>query len=287
MGEQGCDYAWERPDPKALYAAGYRFTCRYLSRDTTGKNLTQAEAAALHAAGLSIVLNWEYFADAALSGYAQGRADAQDAVAQRGQVGAPANTPIYFSVDFNATSDQIKGPVADYFLGVRSVLPLQQVGVYGGYAVVVAMLSNGLARYGWQTFAWSAGQWSNAQLRQVANGVPFQGVSIDDDVSTVDSFGQWMPDGTVREDTVAGEGYPTLADAEAVMWRLDALVQGSNTVQGGPTAGEPVWIVQHVKAVEAALAALAARPAGTATVVGGQISLSGSMSGVLTPQPPA
>ena len=40
----GVDYSWARPKPSDLYAQGYTFAARYLSYDTTGKNLTAAEA---------------------------------------------------------------------------------------------------------------------------------------------------------------------------------------------------------------------------------------------------
>src|SRR5262245_38118081 len=55
---KGVDYSWARPSPSGLYAEGYRFAARYLSYDTTGKNLSAAEAEALWAAGVDIVANW-------------------------------------------------------------------------------------------------------------------------------------------------------------------------------------------------------------------------------------
>src|SRR5262245_42064334 len=43
--ERGLDYAWSRPSsPQALRSAGYSFVARYLSYDTTGKNLSAGEA---------------------------------------------------------------------------------------------------------------------------------------------------------------------------------------------------------------------------------------------------
>lgn len=40
-------------------------------------------------------------------------------------------------------------------------------------------------------------------------------------------------------------------DAAALSWRMDALHRGTDTVQGGPTAGEPMWLVQAVKDLQA------------------------------------
>lgn len=187
----GLDYAWERPDPQALWAAGYHFAIRYLSRDTTGKNLTAAEAQTLRAAGLSIVLNWEYVANAALGGFIQGHDDAVEAATQRAQVGAPNTVPVYFSVDFNASQAQMP-TVMSYLAGCVNVLGHDGVGVYGSFAVVQRAMDANVCRWAWQTYAWSNGAWDQrAQLRQIRNGVPFNGVSIDQDESTTVDFGQW------------------------------------------------------------------------------------------------
>src|SRR5215467_16374419 len=78
--EKGIDYAWSHPSsPQALKNAGYTFVARYLSYDTTGKNLTAGEAQGLNAAGIDIVANWEWDADDALNGYNTGVSDAQQA----------------------------------------------------------------------------------------------------------------------------------------------------------------------------------------------------------------
>src|SRR5215468_926962 len=71
----GVDYSWARPSPQGLVSAGYTFAARYVSFDTTGKNLTASEASALHAAGIDIVVNWETNADDALDGFSGGVRD--------------------------------------------------------------------------------------------------------------------------------------------------------------------------------------------------------------------
>src|SRR5262249_39349763 len=102
----GVDYSWARPSLSSLRSQGYTFIVRYLSHDTTGKNLTRSEATAAIAAGLDVVSNWEDSATDALSGYSRGVSDAQTANAQAAGCGAPSNRPIYFSVDFDATPGQ-------------------------------------------------------------------------------------------------------------------------------------------------------------------------------------
>ncbi len=192
--EKGIDYAWSHPSsPQALKNAGYTFVARYLSYDTTGKNLTAGEAQALNGAGIDIVANWEWAADDALNGYNTGVSDAQQAAAEAAQCGMPADRPIYFSVDFDATPGQ-QGAIDSYFDGVASVLGVDRTGAYAGYYVIQRLFDHGKIKWGWQTYAWSGGQWEpRAQLRQIQNGVTVAGSDCDIDESTTSDFGQWGP----------------------------------------------------------------------------------------------
>lgn len=284
---RGCDYAWERPSPVALAAAGYRFACRYLSWDNTGKNLTTPEAVALHTAGLSIVLNWEYDKYAMRMGHQAGVNDAQEALRQAIALGAPEEAAIYFSADWDVQGSELDA-VAEYLSGAAEVLTWYRVGVYGGYRVVSAMMDAGHCRYGWQTYAWSGGAWwGGAHIRQVANDAAFPGGPIDVDESILDSFGQWK---AVQD--MATEPLPHEV--------VNLICNGSNDGgylpdAGGPDAGAERYNLRQVMhrldelaadlaAVKAALATL---PAPGVTVSGGQVSLTGtftgSMSGSVTP----
>jgi hypothetical protein len=202
---QGVDYAWGHPRPQVLAQQGYRFACRYLSRDAS-KNLTAGEAAALHAAGVATVSNWEAVPGAPRNGYSQGVRDAQEAASQHLACGGPGNRPIYFSVDFPATADELGGPVTEYFRGVASVLGVARTGAYGGVATISYLFDRGLIRWGWQTYAWSAGRWDGrAQLRQVRNGVSIDGADCDVDESTAGDFGQWGVDDMAALDDIAAK----------------------------------------------------------------------------------
>jgi hypothetical protein len=193
---KGLDYSFARPSVSSLHSQGYTFAARYLSYDnssTSGKILTAAEAKALIAAGIDVVSNWEYAADDALSGNAQGVADAKAAQAQAVAAGMPATRPIYFSVDFDATPAQ-QTPINAYFDGVASVLGVNRTGAYGGYYVIQRLFDAGKIKWGWQTYAWSGGQWdARAQMRQTDNGITAGGDSdcCDLDASEADDFGQW------------------------------------------------------------------------------------------------
>jgi hypothetical protein len=154
--------------------------------------LTRAEADKLKAAGIRIVSNFECWADRPLDGYSAGVADAKVAVKNTVNAGGPSNAVIYFSVDFDATSAQLRGPVADYFLGAISVIGINRVGVYGGYRTIGSLANQGLATWLWQTYAWSSGNWDpRANIRQVRNGVAVCGGDTDIDEQHTASIGAW------------------------------------------------------------------------------------------------
>lgn len=197
---QGVDYAWSRPSPTGLYAAGKRFACRYASFDTTGKNLTVQEAIDLSRAGLSIVANWEHSATDQLGGYDRGRAHAVAAHQMFTDRGMPPDRPIYFSTDFNATAEQLETCRA-YLNGAASILGRARVGVYGGYRTIDHMAISGAAQWFWQTYAWSAGRWhAAADIRQYQNGVTVAGATVDLDQAMVPDYGQWVVAGTQGKD---------------------------------------------------------------------------------------
>lgn len=190
---KGIDYAWGRPGATTIRNAGYRFVCRYLSHDTSGKNLTPSEANSLASAGLWIVVVWESTASRALAGRAAGVVDAQAASKQAAACGMPSDRPIYFAVDFDATSGQ-QAAINAYLDGAASVLGRNRVGLYAGYYVIKRAFDAHKISYGWQTYAWSGGHWdARAQLRQYDNGHRLNGVGVDYDQAGHPDYGQWRP----------------------------------------------------------------------------------------------
>ena len=104
----------------------------------------------------------------------------------------PDGRPIYFSIDFDAQPSQ-QSAINAYFDGVASVLGRDRTGAYGGYGPISRLFDDGKIKWGWQTYAWSDGQWdARAQLRQFLNGIG-PGGGEDEDRSTVADFGQWGP----------------------------------------------------------------------------------------------
>ncbi len=186
--EMGVDYSFSRPSLSGLHADGYTFVARYLSNDP-GKDLSKAEANDIIAAGMSVVSNWEASSTDSLSGYNQGVADAKTANAEAAADGAPGTRPIYFSVDFDAAESQ-QATIDAYFDGVASVIGRSRTGAYGGYWVIKRLFDGGKITWGWQTYAWSGGNWdSRAQVRQVQNDI--LGGCCDKDEAVAADFGQW------------------------------------------------------------------------------------------------
>jgi len=187
----GVDYSFARPSPAGIRAAGYTFAVRYLSHGSNTKNLSASEARALIAAGVDVVVVWETGASDALKGGARGATDAQEALSEATAAGMPAGRPIYFGVDFDATASQ-QAALDEYFDGVASVLGRGRTGAYAGFNPITRLFDAGKIGFGWQTYAWSSGQWDpRAQLRQVRNGVTVAGGDCDIDQSHADDFGQW------------------------------------------------------------------------------------------------
>jgi hypothetical protein len=187
----GVDYAWGRPSVTSLKNAGVKFVCRYLSYDTTGKNLGLAEAVRLSDAGIWIVVVWETTAKRALAGHTIGAEDARAAAAQAKACGMPADRPIYFAVDFDASSGQ-QAAINAYLDGAASVLGKNRTGIYGGYNPVKRALDGGHCAWAWQTYAWSSGHLdSRSHLFQYSNDHKIGGVGLDFDHALKDDYGQW------------------------------------------------------------------------------------------------
>lgn len=239
MAIQGCDYSSARPSPASLYAAGKRFVCRYLSyRGATAaaaeKFLTATEAAALHAAGLAIVANFESTGDrASTAGAAGGAADGNDARMAMNALGFPVGSVCYVTVQDTGLSPTVYTAIATYLTSFRSGLGANyRVGIYCG-----SMLRAWLALHGfrgipfWQSAAlsWSGGVWDpTAAIQQRGAGnIP----GTDADTALLADYGQWAPP-------------PPAVDTEVVMpiYSLPGTLNTGSVAAGTPyytNAGDP------------------------------------------------
>jgi hypothetical protein len=225
----GIDYAWVHPDPAAIAAAGYKFACRYYSRDPS-KNLTRPEANNLAAEGLWIVGNWEYYANDALGGYAAGVANAKLARQLADACGQPAPRPIYGSDDWDVTPAQ-ESTITDYLRGWDSVLGVGEVGEYAGFYPLRVQRDAGVTSWEWQPRAWSGGQWE-PRVNIVQTGTAMVGgVQVDTNEAWTADYGQWQP-GRLP-DIIGGSMTP---DQEAqLLNQVDNLYLAM--FSGGPSCG--------------------------------------------------
>lgn len=197
---QGIDYSMGEPTQQALNNGGIKFACRYTGFTSPGlsqsKILTLSEAKDLSSKGISIVSNWEWYADRPERGFYAGVWDAQTAITYHTNAGGPPDAPIYFSVDYAPSSFT---NVDAYFRGIASVLPLNRIGAYGSFYTISHLHNSGLITWCWQTYAWSNGWWYiHNNIEQYLNGTTLSdGTVVDLDKAFPDSngyFGQWILD---------------------------------------------------------------------------------------------
>lgn len=187
---EGVDYSWARPGGATLKNAGKAFAVRYLYPDGQGgKGLDASELADLQGNGIEVPVVYESYAGRAKEGHDAGVADAKTAQDALSSLGLPTGMPIYFAVDFDATPDD-QVAIDDYLRGAASVITLDRVGIYGGYYPVKRAHDNGTAKWFWQTYAWSGGQWfPGNHLEQYENGQNLNG-AVDLCRSKQDNYGQ-------------------------------------------------------------------------------------------------
>lgn len=194
---RGYDYAGARLSGAALKAAGAQFVCRYIAdggTDLPNKRITKAEADDLRANGIAIVSNWESYANRMREGYQAGKADALAAQAWHRSIGGPDSAPIYFSCDYDQPESDQPG-VNDYLRACGDVLGgVDKVGIYGAYYVCKRAVDGGVARWIWQTEAWSGGNIDsrvNIMQRNNMGYLKISGTDTDINDAHTDNFGQW------------------------------------------------------------------------------------------------
>lgn len=145
-----------------LLSQGVRTVIRYYnfsnSQTFPHKRMELAEAEALSARGLQIAVTFQQRQNQAgdfseLKGLAAGRRAyryAQD------NIGQPAGSGIYFSVDFDASKDEIRNAIAPYFQGVKRAFdeesagnPDYRVGAYGSGLTCATLTQGGLIELTW------------------------------------------------------------------------------------------------------------------------------------------
>jgi Rv2525c-like, glycoside hydrolase-like domain len=240
------DYSFFRPTIQMLKDASVTAVGRYIGWNSVPgygspeHNIDKAEAEELTGNGISVFLCFEYAAAAVMLGAPQGDRDGKLASEQLAELGAPASMTVYFAIDFdipdfapNSTDPKAKlGHAAAYFEAINALHPGYKVGVYGGYYAVSRVLSAGLAAMGWQTSAWSGGQWDKrAVLQQLGTQVWGTNADVDLHVPRAADFGQWPRPPAHQPAQFRADGHVSLREAAR---------------QHGETVSRLIWLTaQH------------------------------------------
>lgn len=223
MAIEGVDYSWARPGGATLARSGKKFAWRYLYADGQGgKGLDRSEYDDLVNNGIEVVVGYESFAQRPLDGRQAGIDDANAALAQLRALGLP-KMPVYLACDFDApdydaANDPRKdlGPIADYYDGAKTVLG-DMLGGYGSYYVIKRLFDAGIVKWGFQTYAWSGGQWdSRAQIQQYLNGQNING-AVDLCRATTDNYGQASKYGGIAPPPTPTPASPSTAPTYTVV----------------------------------------------------------------------
>ncbi|MFE7799825.1 DUF1906 domain-containing protein [Nocardia sp. NPDC057440] len=153
------DYAGGVPSATAIRDAGHIGVIRYVSDRRPGaewmegKPLLAREVDQLHAAGLTIVSNYQY--GKAQTADWRGGLEAGKRHATRGlelhlAAGGPENRPIYASIDDNPTPVDFATMIAPYLLGWESVVGKENTGIYANAPTIGLARAAGLGSWYWQ-----------------------------------------------------------------------------------------------------------------------------------------
>ena len=137
----GCDTATSinSAQLKTLVNGGYTFVGRYLAGSYV---LTATEKSMITGAGLFIISIWEKGSPVNSSYFTEdkGTSDATSAINAARAIGQPSGTPIYFTVDYDASASDISGPIKKYLQAVKKVFADNNypyaLGLYGSGSVL-------------------------------------------------------------------------------------------------------------------------------------------------------
>lgn len=189
---------------------------RYLSH-STWKALSLGEVANLKAAGMQIFSVYESNpTKASYFSAVKGKSDALDAINLAKAIGQPENTAIYFTVDYDAQSNDLNNILA-YFQAIKANLHNFKIGIYGGYTVLNFLHEHNVADYWFQTVAWSYGQkCSFLNIYQSQCDTKFAGISVDIDELLTSDVGAWGQPKPAPQPTPAPIKHEAIAPAKPI-----------------------------------------------------------------------
>lgn len=155
------DLSWGRPPPQDIVDEGYTGVGRYLGYDygPGGRDISKEEMQSYLDKGLQVFFIVESGNNSVRQGWAKGVEQANMANDRLHTLGVPTNTRIVgTAVDYAASLDDLRGPIAEYAKGFNSVSDYSHI-PYGNDRAL-DILCGELKMYdcGWQTRAWSGGR---------------------------------------------------------------------------------------------------------------------------------
>jgi hypothetical protein len=276
------DYAWPpHPSVQQLRAFGAVGVARYICPTPNTKIITAGEYRTLTQGGMATVFVWENYADDFIRTGFDAAAAARMSVAHLAGIGAPADSIIYYALDWDIQPSQWATVVSRLRSGPVAVHGAARTGIYGPYDALEWARRDGVASWFWQagmSTAWSGGRnrnlWNGAHLRQ-RRKVKIGDADCDANDIIQENYGQrgttvtipgswddYLPDTAMA--ILTGEtprfGYP---DVTGPSWDNDALKNHNlkvveeritallKTIQGEATAAKVQAIEARATAIEA------------------------------------
>lgn len=173
------DFAYGRPGAQNILNAGFPGVLRYASR-TTSKNLDLAEYQDYISKGvLTHIVYQDGIADHN-GGTPAGSDNASRAKIQALNLGWDGHTGCIYFAPFDANETTATVPLTlAYFRGIRQVLNLENIGVYGDTDTINAVRQANLATYFWQSASTSFGPDVECNIHQLPQQTTINGVVVD------------------------------------------------------------------------------------------------------------
>ncbi|WP_067667751.1 DUF1906 domain-containing protein [Nocardia miyunensis] len=197
------DYAGGVPSAASIRSAGHAGAIRYVSERRpgaewmAGKPLQAREVDALHAAGLTVVSNYQYGKGPTADwrgGREAGKQCADRGLHLHGVAGGPDSAPIYASIDDNPSPIEFARMIAPYLTGWQSVIGNDRLGVYANAPTIALAQAAGLGTYFWQ-HNWGTPRGfvhPAANLHQFQiNKCTLDNISVDLNDILTPNYGQW------------------------------------------------------------------------------------------------
>jgi hypothetical protein len=199
---QVLDYSAGFPGATAIARDGYKGAVRYIGFPSRKKCTTAGELQDFSRNGLGMALVFEDTLTTWRSGRTGGGRSAATAHTHAAAIGFPTSRPIYFAIDQDVVAQGEFDAMLEYLRGCGDTLGgPARVGVYGEADVIDRARDAGVARYFWQTAAWSRSRRATAHLYQHVGSVYVGGIACDTNDVLAADWGQHNL--TLLEDDVA------------------------------------------------------------------------------------